>query len=241
MVFDSSNPTGGDWDLRTQSKGNVLIISEDRDSRDPLELLDEVETVLKIRCAPLTWPIGSGKHFRGVYHLLHDRVHFFSARHGGRIATGEMVHGLHDPALDARLGEQAAELREQVELVRGASDAFDPGAYLAGEQTPVFFGSAINNFGVDELLDAFVEHAPAPSARAAVERSVEPELDIHVILDNYATHKHEAVRRWLERNPRVHFHFVPTGGSWLNLVERFFSELTERQLRRLAVTSVAEL
>jgi len=146
----------------------------DRDSRDPLELLDEVETVLKIRCAPLTWPIGSGKHFRGVYHLLHDRVHFFSARHGGRIATGEMVHGLHDPALDARLGEQAAELREQVELVRGASDAFDPGAYLAGEQTPVFFGSAINNFGVDELLDAFVEHAPAPSARAAVERSVEP-------------------------------------------------------------------
>jgi len=74
-----------------------------------------------------------------------------------------------------------------------------------------------------------------------VERSVERDLDIHVILDNYATHKHEAVRRWLEKNPRVHFHFVPTGGSWLNLVERFFSELTDRQLRRLAVTSVAEL
>jgi transposase len=75
----------------------------------------------------------------------------------------------------------------------------------------------------------------------AVEKSVEPKLEIHVVLDNYATHKHELVRRWLKRHPRVHFHFVPTGASWLNLVERFFSELTERQLRRLAVTSVPEL
>jgi len=74
-----------------------------------------------------------------------------------------------------------------------------------------------------------------------VERTVEPGLDIHVILDNYATHKHEKVRRWLEKHPRVHFHFVPTGSSWLNLVERFFGELDERQLRRLAVTSVGEL
>lgn len=74
-----------------------------------------------------------------------------------------------------------------------------------------------------------------------VERSVEPRLDIHVILDNYATHKHEAVRRWLKRNPRVHLHFIPTGASWLNMVERLFSELTEKQLRRLAVNSVAEL
>ena len=74
-----------------------------------------------------------------------------------------------------------------------------------------------------------------------VERSVEPGLEIHVILDNYATHKHENVRRWLKRHPRVHFHFVPTGGSWLNLVEHFFGELDERQLRRLAVSSVGEL
>lgn len=74
-----------------------------------------------------------------------------------------------------------------------------------------------------------------------VDRNVEPRLEIHVILDNYATHKHEKVRRWLERHPRVHFHFVPTGASWLNLVERLFSELDERQLRRLAVTSVGDL
>lgn len=74
-----------------------------------------------------------------------------------------------------------------------------------------------------------------------VEHNVEPGLEIHVVLDNYATHKHERVRRWLKKHPRVHFHFVPTGASWLNLVERFFSELTERQLRRLAVTSVPQL
>jgi peptide chain release factor 3 len=146
----------------------------DRDSRDPLELLDEVETVLKIECAPVTWPIGSGAHFRGVYHLLHDRVHFFSAQHGGRIAAGEVVQGLNNSELDARIGSQADELREQVALVRGASSAFDVEAYLAGTQTPVFFGSAINNFGIDELLDAFVEHAPAPMARDAEQRTVEP-------------------------------------------------------------------
>ncbi len=74
-----------------------------------------------------------------------------------------------------------------------------------------------------------------------MERSVPPDLAIHVILDNYATHKHEKVQRWLRRHPRVHFHFTPTSASWLNLVERFFSELTERQIRRLAVTSVAQL
>ena len=74
-----------------------------------------------------------------------------------------------------------------------------------------------------------------------VERSVEPGLEIHVILDNYATHKHEAVRKWLKRVKRVHLHFIPTGASWLNMVERLFSELTERQLKRLAVTSVGEL
>jgi peptide chain release factor 3 len=88
------------------------------------------------------------------------------------VASGEVVEGLDNPALDARIGTQAEELREQVELVRGASHPFDLEAYLAGEQTPVFFGSAINNFGVDELLDSFVEFAPAPRARDAEERTV---------------------------------------------------------------------
>ena len=145
----------------------------DRDSRDPLELLDEIETVLKIECAPVTWPIGSGKHFRGVYHLLEDRVHFFSAQHGGRIASGEVIQGLNSTTLDERIGTQADELREQVELVRGASNSFNREEYLQGRQTPVFFGSAINNFGIDELLDEFVEHAPSPMPRHAEQRTVE--------------------------------------------------------------------
>jgi peptide chain release factor 3 len=145
----------------------------DRDSRDPLELLDEIETVLRIECAPVTWPIGSGKHFRGVYHLLEDSVHFFGAQHGGRIARGEIIHGLHNPRLDERIGTQADELREQVELVQGASNPFDQDAYLAGRQTPVVFGSAINNFGIDELLDTFVDHAPPPMSRVAEQRTVE--------------------------------------------------------------------
>ncbi len=153
----------------------TFINKLDRDSRDPLELLDEVETVLSIACAPVTWPIGSGAHFRGVYHLQQDQVHFFSAQHGGRISTGEVVQGLDNPALDERLNEQADELREQVELVRGASHEFDLDAYLSGTQTPVFFGSAINNFGISELLDSFVQYAPPPRARDAEERAVDAE------------------------------------------------------------------
>jgi peptide chain release factor 3 len=145
----------------------------DRDSRDPLALLDEIETVLSIQCAPVTWPIGSGRSFRGVYHLIQDRVHLFSAQHGGRIATGEVIQGLDNPELDARLEEQAGELREQVGLVRGASEPFDLESYLAGIQTPVFFGSAINNFGIDELLESFSRFAPAPAAHSADERVVQ--------------------------------------------------------------------
>jgi peptide chain release factor 3 len=104
-------------------------------------------------------------------------VHLFSARHGGKIQTGEVVHGLDHPSLDEHLGEQAQELREEVELVRGASHAFDPERYRQGFLTPVFFGSAINNFGVEELLETFVEHALPPCPRMAEERSVDPHED----------------------------------------------------------------
>ncbi|MGI9334166.1 MAG: peptide chain release factor 3 [Gammaproteobacteria bacterium] len=155
----------------------TFINKLDRDSRDPVDLLDEVEDVLGLACAPVTWPIGSGKLFKGVYHLLDDSVHFFSATHGGRIQRGEVVEGLDNPALAERLGPMADELRESIELVRGASHAFDLEAYLAGQLTPVFFGSAINNFGIEELLDTFVECAPAPRSRAADEREVEANED----------------------------------------------------------------
>ncbi|WPL17404.1 Peptide chain release factor 3 [Thiorhodovibrio winogradskyi] len=146
----------------------------DREGRDAIEILDEIESVLKIQCAPVTWPIGMGKRFKGVYDLRHDRTHLFSATHGGRIQAGEVIKGLDNPRLDEMVGDQAVELRDELELVQGASHEFSHADYLAGIQTPVFFGSAINNFGVKELLDAFVDYAPAPQPRQTRSRVVEP-------------------------------------------------------------------
>jgi peptide chain release factor 3 len=152
----------------------TLINKLDREGQDPIELLDEVENVLNIQCAPVTWPIGMGKSFKGVFHLINNRVHLFSATHKGKIQEGETIEGLDNPRLDEVLGSQAQELRDEIELVRGASHEFDVEAYLRGELTPVFFGSAINNFGIAELLDSFVEHAPGPQSREADCRIVEP-------------------------------------------------------------------
>lgn len=153
----------------------TFINKLDREGRDPIDLLDEVESMLGIRCAPITWPVGMGKRFKGVYHLSNETVHFFSPTHGGKMQTGDVVQGLDNPQLDAMLGPQADELREEIELVKGASNAFDKAAYLRGELTPVFFGSAINNFGIAELLDDFVEYAPVPQARATLTRDVQPD------------------------------------------------------------------
>jgi len=153
----------------------TFINKLDREGREPIELLDEIESVLSIQCAPMTWPIGMGKRFKGVYNLLEDAVHLFSPTHGGKIVTGEVIQGLDNPKLDELLGDQTEELRTEIELVKGASHDFDHAAYLAGKQTPVFFGSAINNFGIRELLDAFAEYAPGPQSREAREREVNPE------------------------------------------------------------------
>lgn len=152
----------------------TFINKLDREGRDPLELMDEVERMLGIRCTPITWPIGMGKRFKGVYHLRNNTVHFYSATHGGKINEGEIVAGLDNPKLDDILGGMADELREELELVQGACDPFVPEEYLAGELTPVHFGSAINNFGISELLDDFVEYAPAPLPRPTVSREVQP-------------------------------------------------------------------
>lgn len=150
----------------------TFINKLDREGRDPIELLDEVEDVLKIACAPVTWPIGMGKRLKGVYHIYKDKIHLYDANHEGLIQEGEVIEGLDNPRLDELLGEQAEELREEVELVKGASNVFDTEEYLKGLLTPVFFGSAINNFGVAELLDDFVEHSPAPLPRQATSRDV---------------------------------------------------------------------
>jgi len=153
----------------------TFINKLDREGREPIDLLDEVESVLKIECAPITWPIGMGKRFKGVYHLYKDSVHLFSATHGGKINVGEVIEGIDNPRLDEVIGDMALELREEIELVKGASHEFDAEAMLKGKLTPVFFGSAINNFGIDELLEYFADEAPAPLARDTQDRSVSPE------------------------------------------------------------------
>ncbi len=153
----------------------TFINKLDREGRDPIELMDEVESVLNIQCAPVTWPIGMGKQFKGVFHLYNDSIHLYSATHGGKIQTGEVIQGLDNPKLDEVLGAVADELREEIELVRGASHEFDLDAFLAGKLCPVFFGSAINNFGIEELLDYFVEYAPAPLPRSTQRRQVQPD------------------------------------------------------------------
>ncbi|HMB72422.1 MAG TPA: peptide chain release factor 3 [Gammaproteobacteria bacterium] len=146
----------------------------DRDGRDPMELLDNIETVLEIECAPITWPVGMGREFRGIYHLAEDRLYLYQGRDGSRLPETETIDGIASDAAGAALGALAGELREQIELLQGAAPKFDLSAYLAGKQTPVFFGAAIHNYGVRELLDAFVEYAPSPLPRTADTRTVEP-------------------------------------------------------------------
>ena len=146
----------------------TFINKLDREGREPIDLLDEVEEVLKIRCAPVTWPIGMGRRLKGVYHLLDDAVHLYESGKNYVKQHAEVVQGIDNPRLDAALRGQADELREEIELIRGASHRFEKDAYLQGELTPVFFGSAINNFGVTPLLDAFVNHAPGPRAYTVV-------------------------------------------------------------------------
>ncbi len=154
----------------------TFINKLDREGRAPIELLDEVESVLKIQCAPITWPIGMGSRLQGRLSPAARRgAHLRAGRNFTR-QDSTIFEGLDDPALAERLGAAVLdELREELELVQGASHPFDLQAYLAGQQTPVFFGSAVNNFGVQLLLDFFVEHAPSPRPRATTTRTVSPD------------------------------------------------------------------
>ena len=151
----------------------TFINKLDREGRAPIELLDEVESVLRIQCAPITWPIGMGSRLKGVYHLLTGEVHVFEPGRNFTRQDSTIFASLDDPALAAKIGgDMLRELRDELELVQGASHPFDLERYLAGKQTPVFFGSAVNNFGVQLLLDFFVEHAPAPKAHATTSREI---------------------------------------------------------------------
>jgi peptide chain release factor 3 len=146
----------------------TFINKMDRDSREPIDLLDEIESILKIR-----WPIGMGREFKGVYHLYEDAVYLYQPGKNSVQQEGEKIQGINNPELDDILGDMASELRTTVELVKGASHTFDKEEFLRGALTPVFFGSAINNFGVRELLDAFAEYAPPPQARETLTRDIE--------------------------------------------------------------------
>lgn len=146
----------------------------DRETRDPLELLDELESVLNIQCAPITWPIGMGKSFRGVYHLLRDEIMLFAAGSEKADQTFEVLKGIDNPRLAAMFPLEIEQLKMEVELVHGASHPFDLDAFLSGKQTPVFFGSAINNFGVREILNALLDWAQPPRERDATVRAVAP-------------------------------------------------------------------
>ena len=152
----------------------TFINKMDRDIKDPIELLDEVEDVLKIECAPIYWPLGMGKAFKGIYNLYTDTIHCFA--HGQESAVHEVkkIQGLDSAEAEAYLGIYAADFRDEIELVKGASHVFDHAACLAGTQTPVFFGSALTNFGVEALLDDCVEWAPAPLPRETQSRLVDP-------------------------------------------------------------------
>ncbi len=156
----------------------TFINKLDREGRDPFELLDDIEQSLGIQAAPMTWPIGRGKSFLGIYNLHRGEIRFFhQAESKSRLPRENVVlSDLADPRLDELVGGLAAdELRQDVELLQGAGTPFDIQSYLEGVQTPVFFGSAVNNFGVQELLDTFVQHAPPPRTRSAESREVSSE------------------------------------------------------------------
>ena len=138
----------------------------DREGRPPLELLDEVEKVLGLNCTPITWPLGMGRDFKGVYHLLEDRFYLYSGdKH--RVSEIETLDGLLTPGLEERFGRVYRQLRDEIELLQMAGTEFDLEQYRAAKLTPVFFGAAINNFGVRELLNGFTEWAPPPQPRIA--------------------------------------------------------------------------
>ncbi len=153
----------------------TFINKMDREGQDPFNLLDEIEQKLALDVTPASWPIGMGRDFKGCYDLLNDELVLFDRTRGEKLQDTVKCSGLDDPKIDELLpADQAAKLRADVEMVRGLCKEFDMQSYLEGHMTPVFFGSAVNNFGVRELLDGIGGYAPQPRAQKAVQRMVEP-------------------------------------------------------------------
>ena len=153
----------------------VFINKLDREGKDAFDLLDEVEQKLGFQVVPLSFPIGMGYDFQGIYNLWEKRLRLFNESNKTHISGSIDFDNINDPSLSDHIGEQAAsQLRDDIELVTEVYPSFDSKAYLNGEQQPVFFGSALNNFGVQELLDAFIDIAPPPLAKNSDERMVKP-------------------------------------------------------------------
>lgn len=181
MVIDSAKGVEAQTEklmevCRMRNTPVITFINKlDREGMDPLDILAEIEDKLQIECTPLSWPIGMGKDFKGVYDMYQRRLHLFTPGQNTRPQDALIIEDLADPLLEEKLGLQADKLREDIELLEGAANPFEHKEYLKASQTPVFFGSAINNFGVRELLDAFCELAPAPGTRSTTSRPVSPE------------------------------------------------------------------
>jgi len=152
----------------------TFVNKMDREVREPFALQEEIESVLAIDCAPVSWPVGMGKRFRGVFDLRHDRLLRFAPGEERVSDEAETIAGLDNPRLEALFPDETPSLRHDVQLIREASHPFDLERFLAGRQSPVFFGSAINNFGVREILEALVEWAPSPQSRDGTLRTVHP-------------------------------------------------------------------
>ena len=152
----------------------TFVNKMDREVKAPLDLMDEIERELGMTVVPFTWPVGMGKTFRGVYDRREDQMRVFTAGEDRRGGDEEVLAGMDNPASAERFGMEWSAAKDEMELVEGASPAFDKDAFLQGTQTPMLFGSAVNNFGVREVLDALVDLAPQPGAKAAIQRVVEP-------------------------------------------------------------------
>ena len=163
---------------RMRSTPVICFINKlDREGRDPFELLDEIEEKLNIKVRPLSWPISMGKTFKGVYSMYEKSLHLFTPSKT-TVEEGIEISDIHSPVLEEYVGENnAKQLRADVELIEGVYPDFNVEDYLHGKVAPVFFGSAVNNFGVQELLDTFIRIAPAPIPRETSVRIVEPEED----------------------------------------------------------------
>jgi peptide chain release factor 3 len=151
----------------------TFVNKMDREVQEPMALMDEIERELGMEVVPFTWPVGMGKAFHGVMDLREKRMRLFKGT--GADDSEEFLDGLDNPAYPERFGMQYEQSKSEIELLRDAAPAFDRDAFLSGHQTPMFFGSAVNNFGVQEVLDALVDLAPAPGPRLAIQRSVAPD------------------------------------------------------------------